>query len=134
MVTEWLVRSQLSAAVHLGGAEADVVCQDVAAYVRRARTLAPYHIRIGIALLQSAFAVLLALSLYPAPETRRGARLLSFWSALPHPAPSLIRFYASLTALRGLEHETLMREFGFSNPTVRADAKRRERAALGGEM
>lgn len=126
----WLVRANLALLTDLSRSDFERVATDAVTFVRRARANAPFHVRFGLFVMGTAFTVVRALFLFPAPTGLRARGLMAFWSRLPNPAPTLIRFYASLTWLRSAEHPLLIARFGFPDVTRRVAEKRAQRAHL----
>jgi hypothetical protein len=126
----WLVRANLALLSDLSRSDFDRVASDAVTFVLRARASAPCHVRFGLFVLGTAFTLVRALFLFPAPASSRARTLMTFWSRLPNPAPTLIRFYASLTWLRSTEHPIIVARFGFPDVTARVAEKRAQRARL----
>jgi hypothetical protein len=131
LFTFWLVSSHLHQAVNLPAEEHDAVAADAVAYIVRAKRNAPAHVRMGLAALELAFGGLLCtLWIGAAPNSRRGRALLRFFGALPGPAPNLLRFYASLTALYAYEHPAVIRRLGLPHMDERQVAMRMIRSRI----
>jgi hypothetical protein len=128
--TNWLVRANLALLSNLSRRDFDSVASDAVTFVRRARANAPWHVRFGLFVMGTAFTLVRALFLFPAPASSRARNLIAFWSSLPNPAPTLIRFHASLTWLRSSEHPLIVARFGFPDVTTRVAEKRAKRAHL----
>jgi hypothetical protein len=128
--TNWLVRANLALLSNLSPGDFDRVASDAVTFVRRARASAPCHVRFGLLVMGTAFTVVRALFLFPAPASSRARTLMEFWSRLPNPAPTLVRFHASLTWLRSAEHPLIVARFGFPDVTARVAEKRAQRARL----
>jgi hypothetical protein len=113
----------------IGRDDQQVVIDHVAEVVGRLRLLAPLHVRVGLAILEAAFGIMLAVCLWPNPRSARARALLGVLQRIPGPWSTLFRFYGSLTGLASYEHPIVLRTLGVEPGEARAARLREARFA-----
>jgi hypothetical protein len=113
----------------IGREDQHVVIAHVAEAIDRLRLLAPLHVRAGLAILEAAFGMMLAVCLWPSPRSARARALLGGLHRIPGPWSALFRFYGSLTGLASYEHPIILRALGVEPGEARASRLRDARLA-----
>lgn len=111
----------------------DSVARDVVAFVRAELRLAPFHVRVGLAVLAALFSLYVAVAtsgrgLGPLADAQRN-RLLAGWERLGgNAARSFLRVMRSLTLLAFFDHPAVLAALGAPVPEERQHVFRERRA------